>query len=97
LLEEIITEVDLVLLMSVNPGFGGQSFIQSTYQKVEKLKELILRKNSKALIQVDGGVDDKTTPGLVNAGADVLVSGSYIFKSADPKATISKLKSAGKK
>ncbi|MBN2743890.1 ribulose-phosphate 3-epimerase [Breznakibacter xylanolyticus] len=92
LLEEIITEADLVLLMSVNPGFGGQSFIENTYHKVEQLKELILKKNSQALIQVDGGVDNHTAPGLLKAGADVLVAGSYVFRSTDPIETIAQLK-----
>lgn len=93
LLENIIQDVELVLLMSVNPGFGGQSFIENTYSKIAQLKELILKKNSKAVIEVDGGVDDKTAPKLVKAGVDILVAGSYVFKSSDPKATISWLKS----
>jgi ribulose-phosphate 3-epimerase len=92
LLEDIIADVDLVLLMSVNPGFGGQKFIANTYNKVAQLKELILRKNSKALIEVDGGVDDQTAPLLLKAGADVLVAGSYVFKSANPLQTIRELK-----
>ncbi|TRX65686.1 ribulose-phosphate 3-epimerase [Carboxylicivirga sp. M1479] len=91
-LEDIVSELDLVLLMSVNPGFGGQKFIQNTYEKVEKLKELVLRKNSRALIQVDGGVDNSNAAQLVEKGADVLVAGSYVFKSADPEATIKGLK-----
>lgn len=92
LLEDIVSELDLVLLMSVNPGFGGQKFIENTYSKVAQLKELILKKNSRALIQVDGGVDNTNAKVLVEAGTDVLVAGSYIFKSADQKATISGLK-----
>lgn len=92
LLEDIIADVELVLLMSVNPGFGGQKFIENTYTKIDQLKELILRKNSKALIEVDGGVDDKTAPNLVKAGVDVLVAGSYIFKSDNPKERITQLK-----
>jgi len=92
LLEDIIDELDLVLLMSVNPGFGGQKFISNTYTKVAQLKELILRKNSRALIQVDGGVDNTNAKKLVDAGTDVLVAGSYIFKSTDQLATISGLK-----
>jgi len=92
LLEDIIADVDLVLLMSVNPGFGGQKFIANTYNKVSQLKELILRKNSKALIEVDGGVDNQTAPLLLKAGADVLVAGSYVFKSANPLQTIRELK-----
>lgn len=92
LLEEVISMLDLVLLMSVNPGFGGQSFIAGTYEKVEKLKELILKKNSNALIEVDGGVDGANAANLVKSGVDILVSGSYIFKSSDPIATIRDLK-----
>ena len=92
LLQDIVADVDLVLLMSVNPGFGGQKFIENALVKVEELKELILKKNSKALIEVDGGVDGVTAPKLIKAGADVLVSGSYIFGSDDPLKTISDLK-----
>ncbi len=91
-LEDIIAELDLVLLMSVNPGFGGQKFIENTYNKVEQLKELALRKNSRALIQIDGGVDNSNAAQLVEKGADVLVAGSYVFKAADPEATIRGLK-----
>lgn len=91
-LEDIISELDLVLLMSVNPGFGGQKFIKNTYNKVEQLKELVLQKNSRALIQVDGGVDNSNAKQLIEKGADVLVAGSYIFKSADPVKTIAGLK-----
>ena len=91
-LEDIINDVEMVLLMSVNPGFGGQKFIANTLNKVERLRELIDRSQSKALIEVDGGVQAETAPMLVRAGADVLVSGSYIFKAADPIATISSLK-----
>jgi ribulose-phosphate 3-epimerase len=93
LLKDIVQELDLVLLMSVNPGYGGQQFIPNTLEKVEELKNLILQKNSQALIEVDGGVDDKTAPQLVSAGVDVLVSGSYIFRSENPAATIAQLKS----
>jgi len=92
LLEDIVSELDLVLLMSVNPGFGGQSFIENTYQKVKKLKELLLRKNSQALIQVDGGVNAENAAKLYDAGADVLVAGNYIFKSADPLKAIRLIK-----
>lgn len=92
LLEEIITDVDMVLLMSVNPGFGGQKFIEATYQKIEKLKKLIIEKKSQALIEVDGGVDLKNAEKLFNAGADVLVAGNTVFSSSDPSATISALK-----
>jgi ribulose-phosphate 3-epimerase len=91
-LEDIVSELDLVLLMSVNPGFGGQKFIENTYNKIELLKELILRKNSRALIQIDGGVDNTNASHLVEKGADVLVAGSYVFKSANPEATIKGLK-----
>jgi ribulose-phosphate 3-epimerase len=91
-LEDTIQDIDLALVMSVNPGFGGQSFIENTYSKVEKLKEMILRKNSSAMIQVDGGVTDKNAKKLVEAGADVLVAGSYDFKSPNPDNTIKDLK-----
>lgn len=92
LLEDIINDVDMVLLMSVNPGFGGQKFIEGSVDKVVRLRELIERKNSKALIEVDGGVQAETASRLVAAGTDVLVSGSYVFKAADPVATIKRLK-----
>ena len=91
-LEDIIAELDLVLLMSVNPGFGGQKFIENTYNKIEQLKELVLKKNSRALIQVDGGVDNTNAKKLIEKGTDVLVAGSYVFKSADPVKTIEGLK-----
>lgn len=91
-LEEIIRDVDMVLLMSVNPGFGGQKFIENTIDKVRRLKELIEKTGSKALIEVDGGVQQDTAPRLVEAGVDVLVSGSYVFKATDPIATIHWLK-----
>ena len=91
-LEDTIQDIDLALVMSVNPGFGGQSFIENTYSKVEKLKEMILRKNSSAMIQVDGGVTNKNAKKLVEAGADVLVAGSYVFKSPNPYNTIKDLK-----
>jgi ribulose-phosphate 3-epimerase len=92
LLEDIIEMVDLVLIMSVNPGFGGQKFIKNTYTKVEQLRNLIEKKNSKALIEVDGGISTDNSAQLYNAGADVLVSGSFIFKSNDPGKIISELK-----
>ena len=92
LLEDIIEDVDMVLLMSVNPGFGGQKFIENTIRKVKNLRELIKESNSKALIEVDGGVQGETAPRLVEAGVDVLVSGSYVFKSNDPYKTIHDLK-----
>ena len=91
-LEDTIQDIDLALVMSVNPGFGGQSFIENTYSKVEKLKEMILRKNSSAMIQVDGGVTNKNAKKLVEAGADVLEAGSYVFKSPNPDNTIKDLK-----
>src|SRR5574344_606101 len=87
-LEDIIGDVDMVLLMSVNPGFGGQKFIKHTLVKIAKLKELIRMSGSKALIEVDGGVQAETAPLLKVAGVDVLVSGSYVFKSANPLQTI---------
>lgn len=92
LLEDIVNDVDMVLLMSVNPGFGGQKFIDNAVKKVAQLRNLIDKAGSKALIEVDGGVDGKTAPLLVKEGADVLVSGSYIFKSANPEETIKELK-----
>jgi ribulose-phosphate 3-epimerase len=91
-LEDIIEMVDLVLIMSVNPGFGGQEFIENTYIRVKQLRNLIERKNSKALIEVDGGVSTANSAQLYKAGADVLVSGSFIFKSDNPTKTISDLK-----
>ena len=93
LLEDIICDVDMVLLMSVNPGFGGQKFIENTIQKVQRLRQLIDDSGSKALIEVDGGVQGETAPRLVKAGTDVLVSGSYVFKSPAPEQTISDLRS----
>jgi ribulose-phosphate 3-epimerase len=91
-LEDIIKDVDMVLLMSVNPGFGGQKFIENTIDKVKRLRQLIEEKGSKALIEVDGGVQSETAPRLVAAGVDVLVSGSYVFKSATPEAVIHSLR-----
>ena len=91
-LEDIINDVDLVLLMSVNPGFGGQKFIENTIGKVGRLREMIAQSGSQALIEIDGGVQGETAPRLVEAGSDVLVSGSYVFKSADPIKTIHELK-----
>lgn len=92
LLQDILPDLDLVLLMSVNPGFGGQVFIENTYRKIHDLKEMILKYNSKALIQIDGGVTDKNSEQLYEAGADVLVSGSYIFGASDPAEAVRKLK-----
>ena len=92
LLEAIICDVDMVLLMSVNPGFGGQSFITNTYHKLERLRDMITRRGSKALIQVDGGVTTDNCQQLFAAGADCLVAGSSVFGSSDMIATIKKLK-----
>ena len=92
LLEDIINEVDLVLLMSVNPGFGGQKFIQNTYQKVVRLRQLIAEKQANVLIEVDGGVNFETGKLLYEAGADVLVAGSFVFGSENPMMTIHQLK-----
>lgn len=92
MLEDIIQDVDMVLLMSVNPGFGGQKFIENTIDKVKQLRELITRKGSKALIEVDGGVQNETAPRLAEAGVDVMVAGSYVFRADDPHARINELK-----
>jgi len=93
-LEDIIKDVDLVLLMSVNPGFGGQKFIENTYSKISKLKELITRTNSNALIEIDGGVTIDNAAKIISSGADVLVAGSSVFGSQNPALTIQKLKQA---
>lgn len=92
LLEEIITDIDVVCLMSVNPGFGGQKFIENTYSKVSKLKELILQKGSAAKIEIDGGVNLENAPKLLQAGADILVAGNFVFSSSNPIQTIASLK-----
>jgi len=92
LLQDIIQDVDLVLLMSVNPGFGGQKFIENTYEKIARLRELILKKNARTLIEVDGGVTLENAPKLYTAGADVLVAGNAVFKSDDIINTIKQLK-----
>ncbi|MDD4404383.1 MAG: ribulose-phosphate 3-epimerase [Parabacteroides sp.] len=92
LLEDIIHDVDMVLLMSVNPGYGGQRFIEHSIQKVKELKSLITRKKLSTLIEVDGGVNAETGKRLFEAGADVLVAGNYVFKSPDPVETIRQLK-----
>lgn len=92
MLNDIICDVDMVLLMSVNPGFGGQKFIPQTLDKIEEVRELINRKKSQALIQVDGGVNDVTAPLLKQAGADILVTGSFVFQSDNPQETIHRLK-----
>ncbi|WP_314696286.1 ribulose-phosphate 3-epimerase [uncultured Prevotella sp.] len=91
-LEDIIGDIDIVQLMSVNPGFGGQKFIESSIKKVKRLRKLIETEGSNALIEVDGGVQADTAPRLVESGVDILVSGSYVFKADDPKSTIHSLK-----
>ncbi len=90
-LRDIIAELDLVLLMSVNPGFGGQKFIPNTVDKVRRLRKLIAESGSKAVIEIDGGVDLTTAPALIEAGADVLVAGSYVFGAPDPIKAVSDL------
>jgi ribulose-phosphate 3-epimerase len=92
LLSELIQDIDLVCVMSVNPGFGGQKFIENTYDKISRLKELILIKNAATQIEIDGGVTAANAGKLILAGADILVAGSFVFNSPDPIATISKLK-----
>ena len=92
LLEDVINDIDMVCIMSVNPGFGGQSFIENTYSKIEKLKALINRKNASTLIEIDGGVTDKNAAQLVKVGADILVAGNFVFKAANPTKTIADLK-----
>lgn len=92
LLEDVIQDIDLVCMMSVNPGFGGQSFIENTYKKIKQLKEIIVRNNASTLIEIDGGVTDKNAAQLVEAGANVLVAGSFVFTSDDPIQTIAQLK-----
>lgn len=92
LLEDIIADLDLVLIMSVNPGFGGQKFIENTYKKVAQTRELINKYHSSAVIEVDGGVNDQNARKLIEAGADVLVAGNFVFSSKDPAATIAALK-----
>ncbi|MDI1321301.1 MAG: ribulose-phosphate 3-epimerase [Algoriphagus sp.] len=92
LLADVIQDIDLVCVMSVNPGFGGQKFIENTYDKVSRLKDLILSKGAKTLIEIDGGVNLQNAPKLMAAGADVLVAGSFVFSSANPIATIQELK-----
>ncbi len=97
LLEDVIADADLVCLMSVNPGFGGQKFIENTYRKVEALKNLIISRNSNALIEIDGGVNQQNAPLLIEKGADVLVAGSFVFTAADPIQTIADLKNVSSK
>lgn len=91
-LEDIIQDLDLVLIMSVNPGFGGQSFIENTYEKVRKLKAMIDAKGANVIIEIDGGVNSKNAKALVDAGASALVAGNFVFSAADPMATIADLK-----
>ncbi len=91
MLEDIVGDVDMVLLMSVNPGFGGQKFIPNTIRKVERLRSMLERQGSRAVIEIDGGVDLNTAPALIAAGADVLVAGSYVFKAPDPIVAVSDL------
>ena len=92
LLEEVIRDVDMVLIMTVNPGYGGQSFIENSYEKIMRCKDLICKKNSHALIEVDGGVSDKNASKLVSAGVDVLVAGSYVFANNDYNQAVKSLK-----
>jgi len=92
LLEDVIKDIDMVCIMSVNPGFGGQSFIENTYKKVKQLKEIITRNNASTIIEIDGGVTSKNAVQLVEAGADVLVAGNFVFKAENPTQTISDLK-----
>lgn len=92
LLKDVIKDIDLVCLMSVNPGFGGQSFIENTYNKIQRLKEIILTHNAPTLIEIDGGVTNENAEKLIKAGADVLVAGSYVFKAQDQLETIKELK-----
>ena len=92
LLSEIISDIDLVCMMSVNPGFGGQSFIEATYKKVSRLKQIITNANSNCKIEIDGGISDKNAKKLLETGADVLVAGNYVFKNDNPTETIAKLK-----
>ena len=91
-LKDIIADIDLVCIMSVNPGFGGQQFIENTFQKVAELKQLIAERNSKALIEIDGGVNHQNAKPLLDAGANVLVAGNFVFASSDPKSVIKDLK-----
>ncbi|RZL32312.1 MAG: ribulose-phosphate 3-epimerase, partial [Pedobacter sp.] len=92
LLEDVINDIDLVCIMSVNPGFGGQSFIENTYKKVKKLKKIIVKNGASTLIEIDGGVTNKNAKQLQEAGADVLVAGNFVFKAENPTQTIADLK-----
>ena len=94
-LENVIDQIDLICVMSVNPGFGGQKFIEKTYKKVELLKKMIQNSGSKALIEIDGGVNQDNARALMDAGADVLVAGNFVFSSSNPKDVIQRLKSLG--
>ena len=92
LLEDVIGDIDLVCMMSVNPGFGGQSFIENTYEKVRQLSEIIEENDAPTLIEIDGGVNAQNAPLLMEAGADVLVAGSFVFNAESPEETIKQLK-----
>lgn len=94
-LENVIADIDLVCVMSVNPGFGAQKFIENTYRKVKALKDMITASGSKALIEIDGGVNQQNAKALLDAGADVLVAGNFVFSAANPKDVISQLKAIG--
>ena len=96
LLDDIIADIDLVCMLSVNPGFGGQKFIPNTYRKIQELKNLILQRNSRAKIEIDGGVDLENASSLISAGGDVLVAGNTVFSSGNPVKVISALKSSSK-
>lgn len=91
-LSEVLNDIDLVCMMSVNPGFGGQKFIENTYQKIRQLSEMIAERKAKVLIEIDGGVNEQNARPLLEAGAHVLVAGNFVFSSTDPKATIARLK-----
>lgn len=95
-LEDVINDIDLVCMMSVNPGFGGQRFISNTLKKIKALKEIITRNNASTLVEIDGGVTFENADEIIDAGADVLVAGNTVFSSLDPTAAIQKLKAAGK-
>jgi len=93
-LEDVIADIDIVCMMSVNPGYGGQKFIENTYSKISQLKEIIIQRNSKAKIEIDGGVDLNNISKLIKAGAEIFVAGNTVFSSANPTETIAKLKKA---
>ncbi len=94
-LENVIDQIDLICVMSVNPGFGGQKFIENTFKKVEAIKKMIQNSGSKALIEIDGGVNQNNAQSLIDAGADVLVAGNFVFSASNPKEVIQRLKSLG--